>query len=280
MNSQQKVDFTENLCEIKILIFPYCVHFNMKISKLSILIFQLKKDLIEERLDAVAEMISHPEVLSSVQTTLGRFGDVDSLLSLCAILPKTRSIPVVEQRLNQIIGLKTVLNFIPALVAVLSVDIESELLRKIVSVLQDPVFAEMHEKLCEFICEEARVVKGAGAMKLQRCIVIKSGLNGLLDVARQTFCELVEDIDSEVKRMSEVLNLPLKMGFTAQRGYHASVKKSDLYAVKGKNFKIKDLPRECINPQMGKSALVFTTIDLVKTDQQVQVTLVITNSCV
>ena len=67
------------------------------------------------------------------------------------------------------------------------------------------------------------------------------------------------------------------MGFSAQRGYHASIKKSDLFAVKGKNFKIKDLPRECINPQMGKSALVFTTIGIVKTDQQVQVSLTITN---
>ena len=248
----------------------------MKVSKLFHFTF-MKKDVIEERLDAVEEMIEHPEVLSSVQTTLGRFGDVDSLLSLCAILPKTRSIPFVEQRLNQIIGLKTVLNFIPSIVSVLSVDIESELLRKIASILQDPVFTEMHEKLCEFICEEARLAKGAGAMKLQRCIAIKSGLNSVLDVARQTFCELVEEIDEQVERMSEDLNLPLKVGFSAQRGYHASIKKSDLYAVKGKNFKIKDLPRECINPQMGKSALVFTTIGIVKTDQQVQVSLTITN---
>ena len=57
-------------------------------------------------MDAVAELVNRPEVLSSVQATLGRMCNLDTLLSLCAILPKTDTLPLVEKRINQVIGLK------------------------------------------------------------------------------------------------------------------------------------------------------------------------------
>ena len=68
----------------------------------------------------------------------------------------------------KVIGLKTVLELIPMLLTSLSVDIESDNLKTILSILQDPVYTEMHEKVKEIICEEARTAKGAGAMRLQR----------------------------------------------------------------------------------------------------------------
>ena len=63
-------------------------------------------ETITARLDAVAELVNRPEVLSSVQATLGRMCNLDTLLSLCAILPKTDTLPLVEKRINQVIGLK------------------------------------------------------------------------------------------------------------------------------------------------------------------------------
>ena len=125
----------------------------------------------------------------------------------------------------------------------LSIEIESESLKDILNVLEQPVYPEMLETLQEIICDEARAAKGVGAMRLQRCIAIKSGINGVLDVARQTFCELVDDIESLVRQMSEVHGLPMRMGFNVQRGYHVQVKRSELFAIKGKKFKIKDLPK-------------------------------------
>ena len=67
--------------------------------------------------------------------------------------------------------------------------------------LQDPVYPDMLKKVKEIICDEARKAKGPGAMRLQRCIAIKHGLNGPLDVARQIFCELVEDIGESYERV-------------------------------------------------------------------------------
>ena len=46
--------------------------------------------------------------------------------------------------------------------------------------------------------------------------------------------------------------------------------KSTLMSIKGRGFKIKQLPDEFINPQQCKSLISFTTESIVKIDQQSQ----------
>ena len=106
-----------------------------------------------DRLDAVAELVKRPEVLSSVQATLGRMCNLDTLLSLCAILPKTDTLPLVEKRINQVIGLKHALELIPNLVTSLSSDLESPLLQQILEVLKNEAFPEMLESIKSVINE-------------------------------------------------------------------------------------------------------------------------------
>ena len=55
----------------------------------------------------------------------------------------------------------------------------------------------------EVVHEGARVQKGSASMRLQRCFAIKSGVNGLLDVARRIYCEIVDDIEDMVAAMAE-----------------------------------------------------------------------------
>lgn len=45
--------------------------------------------------------------------------------------------------------------------------------------------------------EDARLVKGAAAMRTLRCYAIRSGVNGLLDVARKIYSEIIDDITGE-----------------------------------------------------------------------------------
>jgi DNA mismatch repair ATPase MutS len=44
--------------------------------------------VIESRLAAIEELLVKPEILSGLQSTLNRFGDIDQLLSLCAVVTK------------------------------------------------------------------------------------------------------------------------------------------------------------------------------------------------
>ena len=226
--------------------------------------------IIDVRQEAVQELINRPEVLTNIQATLGRMCDLDNLLSLCAMLPKSDTLPFIEQRMNQIIGLKQALGLLPNLVTSLSADIESSILLEFLGVFKLEAFNEMLDDIKQIISDEARIVKGAAAMRLQRCFAIKEGVHELLDLARQTYCELVKDIDTNVTHLSEHHGLPMRVGFNVQRGYHIQMNRSSLIAIKGKSFKVSQLPKEFINPQQYKSIISFTTENLVKLDQQSQ----------
>ena len=107
-------------------------------------------------------------------------------------------------------------------------------------------------------------------MRLQRCFAIKSGVRDLLDIARQTYCELVKDIETMVGEFSEKQGMPMRVGFNAQRGYHIQMHKSTLISLKGRSFKVSQLPPEFINPKQNNSLISFTTENIVKIDQQSQ----------
>ena len=230
-----------------------------------------KESLIEDRLDAVTELTKRPEVLSTIQSTLGRFADLDSMLSLCAIVPKSDSISTVEQRINQIIALKHTLELLPNLITSLNLDIQAPLLQQILHVLEDEAYPLMLEQIQAVISKEAHVAKSSAAMKLQRCFAIRDGINGLLDVARKTYCDLVIEMEKLVKDFAQEQKLPIRVGFNATRGYHMQVQKYFVTQIKGRNFKIKQLPEEFINPKMCKSMITFTTEALIRADQQSQV---------
>lgn len=60
-------------------------------------------------------------------------------------------------------------------------------------------------------------------MRLQRCFAIKGGFNGLLDIARRAYCEIIEDIERHICRLSEEHGVSLRMGHNSQRGFHVQV---------------------------------------------------------
>ena len=52
----------------------------------------------------------------------------------------------------------------------------------------------MQAILREVLHEDARLVKGSAALRTQRCFAIKPKVNGLLDVARKIYSEIIEEI--------------------------------------------------------------------------------------
>lgn len=55
---------------------------------------------------------------------------------------------------------------------------------------------------------------------LQRCFAVKPEINGLLDVARRTYSELIEDIQKIVENLSESYDLPLRLNQNMLKGFH------------------------------------------------------------
>lgn len=67
-------------------------------------------------------------------------------------------------------------------------------LRRILQKLLNPRFQLMKEKILEMLHSNARSVSGYTSSNMQRCFAIKAGINDLLDIARQTYCELIDDM--------------------------------------------------------------------------------------
>ena len=48
-------------------------------------------------------------------------------------------------------------------------------------------------------------------------------MNGLLDVARRAYCEIVDDIEELVAVMAEEHGVPMNVAYSAARGYHVQI---------------------------------------------------------
>lgn len=90
-------------------------------------------------------------------------------------------------------------------------------------------------------------------------------MNGLLDVARQTYKEATEDIHSLVAGLAVEHDLPLELKFEVGRGYYLRLTALDLVD--------KSLPPIFVNVVVRKKVVVeFTTLELVKRNAKVILT--------
>ena len=134
--------------------------------------------------------------------------------------------------------------------------------------LQDPRSELIKERILQTINEDVKAPKGGKTANFQRCFAIKSGISDLMDVARKTYCELINDIHGNFSSyLLEIVflntfelnlfvkqdvclippkdhvidlgsnhSLPVKMNYSATKGYHIQIpiqkshpiKKSDL----------------------------------------------------
>ena len=119
-----------------------------------------------------------------------------------------------------------------------------------------------HEKLDDtlqlidrIINEDAIYQKSSIGLRHQRCFAVKSGFNGLLDVARQTYKETTDDVHDLIKFYAQKYEIPLKSNFEVNMGFYMSISTQDLGQ--------KVLPVEFINENRKRQNIVFTTLKLV-----------------
>jgi DNA mismatch repair protein MSH4 len=84
--------------------------------------------------------------------------------------------------------------------------------------------------------------------------MLQVGLNRLLDVARETYRENVEDTHQLCQDLSEQCDLPLQLSYSDSGGYSFTLKKTDIP---------RELPRRFINVVSKGDRWVFSTVELV-----------------
>lgn len=156
---------------------------------------------------------------------------------------------------RSVLLLKQGLSAIPNLVHALS-GARSPLLLTVCETLRSPLLATLWDHIHAVIDEEALCSGGtAEQQRLSGAFAVKPGVNGVLDLARKSLTETLDDIRALVRKEKEDQRLDkLVMAFSAKRGYHMS-----LPVKGGARTAIRGLPSSFVEPvQQGKKIHVST----------------------
>ncbi|XP_019619725.1 PREDICTED: mutS protein homolog 4-like [Branchiostoma belcheri] len=221
-------------------------------------------ETISMRLDCVAELTDNEELFYNLQSVVSRFLDVDHLLSVCVQIPKQESVKTAESKITNVIYLKHTLELVEPLQAALK-DCHNQLFKAYYNTLADPRFGLIMEKIQTVIHDDTRYQRGSLNMRTQKCFAVRPNINGLLDVARRTYTEIVDDIAEMIRQLGEKFNLALRTGYNSFRGFFIQL-------VHGpKDGPLPDKLPDCFIKRVKvKSSLSFTTTDLIKMNDRIR----------
>lgn len=185
---------------------------------------------IETRLDSVDILLSQERMLllDKLNETLRKLPDLDKMLSGLVTVPRTITYATIKIGIDTLIYLKTIIQNAAQLSRVIYSCIDntcsqSQLLMLLASNFIDPQFDNLLISIDHTITESTSYTKNAHEMRHQECFAIHSGVNGLLDVARTTFQQSVEDMYLLAEQYEHQHQVTVKVCFNASRGYHLSV---------------------------------------------------------
>ncbi|KAI1315559.1 MutS protein msh4 [Mortierella claussenii] len=215
---------------------------------------------INTRFDCVQELSQVEETFYAIKSALKAFQDMDHLITSFIQVPAKPSVKHSEQSINYIIHLKHALRSIAILAEALS-HCENRLLRTMHRLLADPRFFKFMELINRVVEPSVVLEKSALGLRNQRCFAVKAGCNGLLDVARQTYKETINDIFEAVNRYVEEYDVGLKVQFNVTMGYYLSMTVDQ--------HKGTELPLIFINIIKKHKTLTFTTLELIKKNAKI-----------
>ncbi|XP_052753394.1 mutS protein homolog 4-like [Galleria mellonella] len=222
------------------------------------------KEFIENRLDAVQDLIENPNgLMSDLQDVIKKLSEIDKILFLCVETPNPNMEKYGEAQLNQTLLLKTTMGMVPSLVEALNTA-HSGRLRKIKMDFENPNYNEIASRIKNVLQEDAHLEKGSVG-SLQRCFAVKPEINGLLDVARRMYSELIEDMQKMVEHLGEMYDLPLRVNQNMLKGFHIVM---PIAPKNRRNFNVEDLPPIFIQVHNNGASVSMTTEELVVMDRQ------------
>ncbi|KAF9359640.1 MutS protein msh4 [Mortierella sp. NVP85] len=215
---------------------------------------------INTRLDCVQELTQFEETFYALRTSLKAFNDVDHLITSFIQVPTKPSVKHSEQGINRIINLKHTLKSV-AHAAQAVATCENRLLRTVHRLLTDQRLEQFSQQIDGVIEQNVVLEKTAVGLRNQRCFAVKAGCNGLLDVARQTYKETINDIFEVVNHYVDEYSLNLKVQFSVSMGYYLSTNVDQLEGG--------ELPPIFINVVKKNKMVTFTTLELMKKNAKI-----------
>ncbi|RGB41068.1 muts protein 4, partial [Rhizophagus diaphanus] len=215
---------------------------------------------INMRLDAKIYGSSSNSSYVIMVVALKPFQDIDHLITALIQVPKKPSVKHAEQSINNVIILKHTLKLINLLKESFT-GVQNPLLDAIYSLLNDLKLEALEERINDVINEDITYVKSPLALRNQRCYAVRAGFNGLLDVARQTYKETVDDLNEMIDQYCEQYQIPIKTQFSSTAGFYLSINIEQL--------EDKQLPLIFINVKKKRKTLTFTTLEVMKKNTKI-----------
>lgn len=210
---------------------------------------------IGPRYDAVEELTGEEEIFHSVRAALGNFTDVERVLTKMITLTKKATIAQVEEHINRILVTKSFLESIPQLHQALS-GCNSPLLLKIRDICDPSVSDPILLSIQTIIEADVTVMSTPLDMRNARIFAVRAGISGLLDVARQTYKELTEEIHLHVQEVEREIGLQTTLKFDNGRKYWLRLKSMDRDAG--------EIPAVFINVVRKQTGIECQTMQLIK----------------
>lgn len=215
--------------------------------------------VLTPRYDAVEELCSKEDMFFEVRNALKGFGDIEKLLSKMILLPTEPSLEGSEQAINEVLMIKSFVAAVPTIFNSLA-SARSELLVKIRDHCHTSITNPILERMAEVINDDVTYVTKPLDLRNQRVYAVKSGVNGLLDVARTTYKEATEDLHKHVEELNSELGLAADLKYDNRRRYWLQFRCCD--------FENGLIPKAFINCIRKKEYLECQTLQMVKLNQR------------
>ncbi|KAK4897518.1 MutS protein msh4 [Elasticomyces elasticus] len=217
-------------------------------------------DTLNTRWDALEELSTKEEMFFAVRTALKPFLDVDKTLTQLILIAVAPSIKETEQAVNNVIMLKQFVSLIKPVFESLT-GARSTMLQDIRNLCASENVEAIQDLINKTINEDTTYATQPLDLRNQRTYAVKSGVNGLLDVARLTYKEAMTDALQHMTDLSEEHNLPLQRKFDNTRQFYLRLKAEELEQ--------RDLPAIFINVYRKKDIIECQTLDLMKRNQKI-----------
>ncbi|KAA8909324.1 muts domain V-domain-containing protein [Sphaerosporella brunnea] len=215
---------------------------------------------LNSRLDAVEEFTQHEEMFFQVKEALKGFPDVDRLCAALIAVPLKASLKHSEQSTNNIILLKQAAQYVQPVFEALA-PARCDLLVAIRGLCAPEKIEPILTMINNVINEDVSYSKSPLDLRNQRCYAVKSGVNGLLDVARQTYKEATEDVHKLVEEITTEHDILFELRFEAARGYFLRIPASDI--------EDRSLPPVFVNVVKRKRFVELSTLELMKRNKKI-----------
>lgn len=217
-------------------------------------------ETLNKRFEAVEELSTKEELFFAVRQTMKPFLDADKTLTQLILLPPQSNLKVLEQSINNVIALKQFVSLVKPVFEALTGS-RSDMLVSIREICDYDNVEPIQILLDRVINEDTAYAKQPLDFRNQRTYAVKSGVNGLLDVARQTYKESMTDALQHIADLAEEHSLPLQTKFDNVRQFYLRLRADEL--------EDRNLPSIFINVYRKKEWIECQTLDLIKVNQKI-----------